>query len=275
MIFSILLFILGTIFIGYDIVLVIMEPGTFIDFLRSFSHVFSAAGVYMIFAGVYQLKYKRTIFSKIKKIWKLTIVSLILCFFTISVINLSFILTPKKANLNTSGDYLIVLGGGIDKNGNLPDSVICRLEKGCEYLKANPNVLCVVSGGAREWQKYREAPEIKRQLMLRGIEEDRILVEDQALDTIQNFQLSCAMISEHENLSQSEVLSKKWIIVTSDFHLRRSERLADRMGFTDVKGLAAKTPWFKVPVSYLREICSYIKLNLRILLTGKPKAICL
>lgn len=274
MIISILVLITGFLFIIYDVSLTIISPGTIIDFFTSFTHVFSIAGGYLIFVGIFRLKKKQSFWSIMKRSVKLTIVSLTAILCSISLINLIFIVTPEKADLNTPGDYVIVLGGGIDKNGKLPDSVICRLEKACEYLKANPEAICVVSGGAREWQKFREAPELQRQMVLRGIEENRILVEDKALDTIQNFQLSCKMIADYENLTQTEVISKKWIVVTSDFHLRRSERLAHRMGFNDVKGLAAKTPWFKVPVSYLREICSYIKLNLRIMLTGKPKPIC-
>lgn len=114
---------------------------------------------------------------------------------------------------------------------------------------------------------------MKRQLVLAGVEEQRVLIEDKALDTIQNFQLSCRLLSETLAVSQREVLESRVVIVTSRFHLRRAERLARRMGYTNVAGIPAKCPLINIPHCYVKEICSYIKLNLRILLTGKPAQI--
>lgn len=62
-------------------------------------------------------------------------------------------------------------------------------------------------------------------------------------------------------------------VVTSDFHIARAQRLASRMGFQNVYGVASRTPSLFVLNSYCREICCYVKLNLRILLTGKPDSL--
>ena len=147
------------------------------------------------------------------------------------------------------------------------------MEKAAEYLNKNPDSICVVTGGTLDWLPYAEAPELKRQLAERGVSPDRILVEDQAKDTIQNFQLSCKMLAEHKGMTYAEVLSTPTLIVTSRFHLRRSQRLARRMGFTNIKGIPAACPPVYVLHNYVREICAYVKLNLRILLTGEPQKI--
>ena len=191
----------------------------------------------------------------------------------ISIINLVFILTPEVVSTNEKADHVILLGGGISKDGELPKSVMSRVEKAAEYLNQNPQSICVVTGGTLRWLPYPEAPEIKRQLIAKGISAERILVEDQALDTIQNFQLSCKMLSEFKGISVEEVLNTPTAVVTSRFHLRRSERLAHRMGFTNIKGIPAKCPVVYVVHSYVREICAYVKLNLRIILTGGPRKI--
>ena len=191
----------------------------------------------------------------------------------ISIINLVFILTPEVVSTNEKADHVILLGGGISKDGELPKSVMSRVEKAAEYLNQNPQSICVVTGGTLRWLPYPEAPEIKRQLIAKGISAERILVEDQALDTIQNFQLSCKMLSEFKGISVEEVLNTPTAVVTSRFHLRRSERLARRMGFTNIKGIPAKCPAVYVIHSYVREICAYVKLNLRIILTGEPRKI--
>ena len=140
-------------------------------------------------------------------------------------------------------------------------------------MELHPDVICVVTGGTLKWLPYAEAPEIKRELVERGVRSERILIEDQALDTIQNLKYSCTLISEYKGISEDEVLNQRCMIVTNAFHLRRAERLAARLGFTNVKGIPAKCSVFYIPHSYLREICAYVKLNCRILFTGEPKHI--
>ena len=270
---NIVLIVLGILSISYDATLILLNPGTFWDNVFSFTHIWLALGAYLIFLAVYRLKTKHSFWSIWKRWVKLTVVSLACLAALISVINLAFILTPAVADTREKADHVILLGGGISKDGVLPKSVISRVEKAAEYLNKNPDSICVVTGGTLDWLPYAEAPELKRQLAARGVSPDRILVEDQAKDTIQNFQLSCKMLAEHKGMSYAEVLSTPTLIVTSRFHLRRSQRLARRMGFTNIKGIPAACPLVYVLHNYVREICAYVKLNLRILLTGEPQKI--
>lgn len=270
---NIVLIVLGILSISYDATLILLNPGTFWDNVFSFTHIWLALGVYLIFLAVYRLKTKHSFWSIWKRWVKLTVVSLACLVALISVINLAFILTPAVADTREKADHVILLGGGISKDGVLPKSVISRVEKAAEYLNKNPDSICVVTGGTLDWLPYAEAPELKRQLAARGVSPDRILVEDQAKDTIQNFQLSCKMLAEHKGMTYAEVLSTPTLIVTSRFHLRRSQRLARRMGFTNIKGIPAACPPVYVLHNYVREICAYVKLNLRILLTGEPQKI--
>ena len=270
---NIVLIILGILSISYDATLILLNPGTFWDNVFSFTHIWLALGAYLIFVAVYRIKTKHSFWSIWKRWIKLTVVSLTCLAALISVINLAFILTPAVADTREKADHVILLGGGISKDGVLPKSVISRVEKAAEYLNKNPDSICVVTGGTLDWLPYAEAPELKRQLAARGVSPARILVEDQAKDTIQNFQLSCKMLAEHKGMTYTEVLSTPTLIVTRRFHLRRSQRLARRMGFTNIKGIPAACPPVYVLHNYVREICAYVKLNLRILLTGEPQKI--
>ena len=81
------------------------------------------------------------------------------------------------------------------------------------------------------------------------------------------------MLAEYRGVSIQEVLDMPTAVVTSKYHLRRSERLARRIGFTNIKGIGAACPVIYVAHSYVREICAYVKLNLRIVITGEPKKI--
>ena len=271
--FSIVFILLGAISISYDVILICLSPGTFWDNVISFTHIWSVLGAYCIFSGIWRIKKGSAFVKTWSKKLKLTVGSLVAAAILISGINLAFILTPELASEQDDVDYVILLGGGISKDGNLPKSVKLRVAKTAEVLSLHKNAVCVVTGGTLHFLPVAEAPEIKRQLVKNGIDGDRILVEDQALDTIQNFQYSCKMLADYEGVSQQQILNSRITVVSSFFHLRRAERLAHRMGFTQIKAIGSKIPLINVPHSYIREICAYIKLNLRILLTGEPKRI--
>lgn len=267
---SIILFIFGAICIFYDFLLIIVSPGTFLDNLTAFSHIWFVLGGYHIFLGVYRKKTGHS-FWKIWKIWiKRVFIVLVSIAGIFSIVSLFIICLPDIAKTEDSAEYLILLGGGIDKNGKLPASVQKRVDKAAEYLSLHPETNCVVTGGTLKWLPYAEAPKIKMELVSKGVNQEKILVEDQALDTIQNFQYSTSVIADYENCSVQEVLEKPIVVVTSFYHLKRAEILANRMGFKKIKGLPAKTAPYVIVHSYVREICAYLKLFSRILLTGEP-----
>ena len=270
--FAILLFIGGLLSVFYDVLLLCLSPGTFLDNVFSFTHIWLVLGTYLIFCGVYRIKKGYSFWSVWKKPVKVFVLGFAAAGVIVSVVNLCFILRPKIAEPEKSVDYVILLGGGIDKNGKLPGNVISRVEVAADFLNRpeQKNTVVVVTGGTLHWLPFAEAPELKRQLVLRGVKEERILVEDQALDTIQNFEYSCHKLADFSGVSKQDVLNSDIVVITNYFHLRRAERLAARMGFTSIKGIGAPCEKIKALHLYVREICAYVKLNLRILFTGKP-----
>lgn len=273
-IFSIFAILFGIICIVYDITLICLCPGTFWDNVISFTHIWSVLGGYHIFTGIWRIKNKKIFIKTWQKAFKLTVVSLVAIAFFAFGISLVFILTPNLVRENEQVEYVILLGGGIDKNGVLPKSVQKRVEAAAEFLSNQKNAICVVSGGQLDFLPVAEAPELKRYLIEKGFDSNRILVEDKAEDTIQNFQYSCKMLADYKGISQQEILNSRIAVVSSHYHLRRAERLAKRMGFTYIKGVPSKIPAINVVHSYVREVCAYVKLNLRILFTRKPEKIC-
>lgn len=265
----------GLLCVAYDITLICLNPGTFLDNLFSFTHIWSALGAYLVFLAIYRKKTGHSFWSTFSRRVKIAVGAVLSAGAVIAVINLAFILTPRITPLSEEADYVLLLGGGISKDGVLPKSVMARVEKTAEYMNAHPDTICVVTGGTLYWLPCPEAPEMKRQLVLAGVEEHRILTEDQALDTIQNLELSCQLLSETLGVSKQTILESRVIIVTSRFHLHRAELLASRLGYTNTDGISAHCPVIYLPHNYVREICAYVKLSLRILLTGKPHQIIL
>ena len=126
---NVLLIILGIISIGYDVTLISLNPGTFWDNVFSFTHIWLALGAYLIFVGIYRIKTRHSFWSVWKRWLRITFISLASIAAVISVINLIFILTPDVVTIDDKTEHVILLGGGIDKDGNVSSAVISRIEK--------------------------------------------------------------------------------------------------------------------------------------------------
>ena len=111
---NIILIILGIISIAYDAILVFINPGTFLDIVVSFTHIWLALGAYLIFLGIYRRKTGHSFWSIWKRWIKITFVSLVSICGTIAIINMIFILTPEILEPDEKVDQVILLGGGID-----------------------------------------------------------------------------------------------------------------------------------------------------------------
>lgn len=268
-----LIFLLLSISSGaYFVLINLASPGTVLGTIFGFSAVWFWIAVF--FALLFVLEKRnilKTICGKISKRIKIILIFLFGAGVLISGLNLFFICNPRLSDGKENVRYVIVLGGGITKDAKLTDSVQNRVRVASEYLKAHPASIAVVTGGKGKFSPCPESDVLKPVLASYGIDENRILAENKAKDTIQNFMFSAKLFAEHDGISVEEVLASPVAVVTSDFHIARAERLASRMGFSDVYGVASKTPPLFVLNSYCREICCYVKLNLRILLTGKPK----
>lgn len=267
---TITLFVTGLLFILYTAFLHVKSPGTPLDILISFRNFWAVVGLCLVGVGIFRVKKGRSLWSAITKKIRAIIISVVAAGALIACLNLFFILRAFDSPLPPQIDYIIVLGGGIDKNGKLPYSVETRVNKGVELMNIYEEAQAVVTGGTLYFLPFPEAPAIKAMMTENGISPDRIFVEDQALDTIQNFQKSAELLSYTQEVSINEIKNARVLVVTNYFHLARALRIARRLGFTNVYGAGSHIKWYDAPMAYVREICAYIKLNARILLTGKP-----
>ena len=141
-----------------------------------------------------------------------------------------------------SADYLIVLGAKVKGSG--PSlSLKYRIEAAADYMLTNKDTIAVVTGGQGQDEKQSEAEVMKRELVERGVEEDRIIMEDQSTTTLENIEFS------KEKLPDA---GAKGLIVTNDYHLYRSVDMAKRAGL-HISGIPAKTPESVLVKSYICE----------------------
>ncbi len=261
----IFLTILGISGILYSLVLQVLNPNPLIDAIFSFVNIWAVIGIiFILFAAKPELKKRIRI-----PVWVIVIICLFACSAVINFCMIFFPIPESDAGTKTS-EYLLLLGGGITKDGELVIPVQNRIATAAVYLADHPETICIVTGGTLDHLKYAESPAIKTALEKSGIDANRIIEESEALDTIQNIAYSAAVICRNENRTMDEVLSMPVILVTSRFHMNRALFIARRSGFTNVSGIPAETPLFYIPHDYLREIAAWFKLELRILFTGKP-----
>lgn len=146
-------------------------------------------------------------------------------------------------------DYIIVLGAQVRESG--PSVVLkYRLDKAMEYLNDNPGTICIVSGGQGKNEPCPEAEAMAVYLVENGIAEERILVENQSLSTVENIRNSKELM---ENPDGSVG------IVTNNFHVYRAVRMAEAQGLENVCGIAAKSNNLYLPNNVLRECLSIFK----------------
>ncbi len=158
------------------------------------------------------------------------------------------VLTAARGSADQSCEYLVVLGAGV--RGTEPSVVLqSRIEKACDYLKENPDVICIASGGQGEDEEISEAQCIFDRLVAGGIAPERIWKEETSTSTYENLVYSLALIEEKTG-TRPENLG----ILSSEFHLCRITLFARECGIEDPVCIPARTPWFVLRLNYyLRE----------------------
>ena len=135
----------------------------------------------------------------------------------------------RKGN---SFEAVLLPGIRLNDDGSAPEEMLLRVERARQVHLACGQAPIVACGADAAGVGISEAEMMKRLLRQRGVEEEKILVEDGSFITAENFKNAAAFVS-------SDGLCA---LVTSDYHLMRAKLLARRAGLR-VKGFKARTPF--------------------------------
>ena len=152
-------------------------------------------------------------------------------------------------------DAVVVLGAGV--NGKSPSlSLHTRLTAALDYLEENPDVPAVLTGGRGYGEEITEAQCMYDWLTARGVDPARLILEERAGNTAENFAFSKDLLEEH-GIDPAE---DNAAVVTNDFHIARSRLIAARQGYGHAFGVPAELPWKHLEVNYyLREAFAMVK----------------
>lgn len=221
----------------------------FVGLSTKFNYIWLAAGIVLLLLGVMYAKNKIRLSVGVKKLVIAVAAIGIILFLNIEGLIVSGFFEKGEDNL----DYIIVLGAQMKENG--PSSTLKdRLDEAIDYLEDNPKTMVIVSGGKGSDEVISEAEGMKNYLVQNQIAEERILMENQSVNTNQNLKFS----SEYINIEEDTVG-----IVTSNFHVYRSIKLAEKQGYREVCGIAAKSHKLLLPANMLREFACIVYYGVR------------
>ncbi|MBR3837566.1 MAG: YdcF family protein [Clostridia bacterium] len=153
----------------------------------------------------------------------------------------------KRSEKRDEPHVLVVLGARND--GTLPREIFeNRVKLAAEVMAANPEISAVLSGGSVFGEKESEAQSLKAALIQRGVDQNRLICEEESRTTVENF---CSSLPY---LKDAKVIG----VVTSGFHRYRAERSARAAGLKDLVFYSAEAPKWFLPHLYIREFFTFM-----------------
>jgi uncharacterized SAM-binding protein YcdF (DUF218 family) len=144
--------------------------------------------------------------------------------------------------------YVVVLGAKVRHDGPSV-SLQNRIDAAYDYLTAHPDAIAIVSGGKGEDEPMTEAECMYDGLIARGINPERIWLEDKATSTWENLQFALDLIEEKTGIRPESIG-----IISSEYHLFRAGLFADACQVESV-GIPAKTTLKSQKLNhFLREV---------------------
>jgi len=145
-------------------------------------------------------------------------------------------------------DYVIVLGAQV--RGEIPSKILYnRIMTAYEYLTGNPQSKVIVSGGQGEGEFISEAECMRRVLVQKGIDENRIIKEEGSTNTDENIRHSLKLAGRDRRI----------VIVTCNFHIYRAIAIARKQGAERISGKASVSNILLMPNYYVREFFAVLK----------------
>lgn len=175
-------------------------------------------------------------------------------YLSITVVCVIVIALNGHRSVKLGADAVIVLGAAVH-GSKISLTLKNRLDLALNYVLNGENnkTVIVVSGAKGRQEDISEARASFHYLVGKGFPESKILLEEQAKNTYENFLFSKALLDEH-----FKDKSYTCVFVTNNFHVYRSTIAAKNAGL-DIKGIGCKAKLYIQPNNYLRESLAVLK----------------
>lgn len=193
------------------------------DYVKVFRYELIACAFFILFSLDVRFNLLGRAASKVLLIggWALRILVILVCavflFFLVKITVGSLIRSEERAG------NAIVLGLALE-NGKPTDDLVARLDTAERYIMENPNATLILTGGNPDESGKTEAAVMRDILLERGIPEGKMVLEDRAESTKQNFRNTAELVSPEEPV----------VLITSNYHMDRASQTAASAGFTRI-----------------------------------------
>lgn len=213
------------------------------DYQNIFLHELILCAILLLFALDVRFDLLTKIKGKIGTVvgWSLrsilAVLTAVILFFCGRVVLGGLVNTAAPAN------HAVVLGMAL-QNGQPTKDLISRLETAQKYLENSPEAVLILTGGNADASGRTEAEVMRVLLEARGVPNDKLLLEDQAETTKENFENTVRMLSSSEPV----------VLISSDYHMDRAVSTAKKAGFTKVLRLPAPSDCFSYGANMMWEV---------------------
>ena len=158
-----------------------------------------------------------------------------------------FIVRDSRPSDTQDIEYIIVLGAAV--HGSTPSlSLRERMDAALEFMNIHSGCTAILSGGQGDDENLSEAQAMFDYLTEKGIDAERLIIEDRSESTLENLRNSFELIEAHGGTP-----GKSTAVVSSEYHLCRAKLIADSLGVC-VSGIPAHTTYPSVRLNYfIRE----------------------
>ena len=156
-------------------------------------------------------------------------------------------------------DYAIILGCGLRPDGTPCALLAGRVDRALAFDRdrtaaGDAPAVFVPSGGQGPDEIVSEAESMRDYLMSKGVEAERIVLEDRSTSTRQNMAFSREVIEDHSGCDASE---SQVVFSTTNYHVFRGYVCAHQAGMA-VEGVGSKTRAYFWPNAFLREFAGLL-----------------
>lgn len=150
--------------------------------------------------------------------------------------------------------YIIVLGSGLIGK-KVPPLLASRINKAVEVWRKNPEAIIVFSGGQGADELVSEASAMKDYALEhhKDLVEDKLFIEDQSVNTYQNFLFSKKIIEQQGK-------NQKGLFVSNNFHIFRASLYARKVKLR-AQGVGSPTASYYLPNAFTREFIALLVMS--------------
>lgn len=173
-------------------------------------------------------------------------------FGVVFVVFLAYAVVYGRMKPSSSPAAVVILGSQII-NGKVPPLLRSRLDKALEVYRASPAgsaPLLIPSGGQGADESRPEGAAMADYLISAGAPADRVIAEDQAVNTAQNLEFSQTLARKHGS-------DGAMVVVTNNYHVLRAALLSRKLGI-NAEVVGSPTARYFLPSAFLREFAAVL-----------------